>query len=200
MRVASAFAEAQADARMLLCAVELPSLHYHYGSDLQKIIANSLFGDGAAALVGMAGHIDSTAWRLTGTGSCILPNSADDMSWTLGDHGFEMTLSKRVPGLIARHLRDWLESWLDRRRLELKDIRSWIVHPGGPRILTAVEETLGLTPDQMAASRAILAECGNMSSPTVLFILDRLRSQHAPRPALALAFGPGLVVEAALFE
>jgi alpha-pyrone synthase len=200
MRVASAFAESQAEARVLLCAVELPSLHYHFGSDLQKIVANALFGDGAAALVGMAGSADSTAWRLSATGSCILPNSAEDMSWTVGDHGFEMTLSKRVPALIARHVQIWLEEWLGRRRLELNGIRSWIVHPGGPRILTAVEETLGLTPDQMAPSRAILAECGNMSSPTILFILDRLRLQHAPRPALALAFGPGLVVEAALFE
>jgi alpha-pyrone synthase len=200
MRVANAFADAQDDARVLLCAVELASLHYHFGPDPQKIIANALFGDGAAALVGSAGQADSTTWRLTATGSCILPDSTEDMSWTIGDHGFEMTLSKRVPGLIARHLRVWLEQWLDRRGLDLKGICSWIVHPGGPRILTAVEETLDLTSEQMAPSRAILAECGNMSSPTLLFILDRLQSQHASRPALALAFGPGLVVEAALFE
>jgi len=200
MRVAMAFANAQAEARVLLCAVELPSLHFHYGPDPQKIVANALFGDGAAALIGMACHTDPTAWRLTATGSFILPDSVADMSWSVGDHGFEMTLSKRVPALIARHLSVWLERWLDRRSLKLKEIPSWIVHPGGPRILTAVEETLGLTAEQMAASRAILAECGNMSSPTVLFILDRLRLQHAQRPALALAFGPGMVVEAALFE
>ncbi len=200
MRVSMAFANADAAARVLLCAVELPSLHCHYGPDPQKIVANALFADGAAALIGMARHADPAAWRLTATGSFILPDSAGDMSWTVGDHGFEMTLSKRVPALIARHLRVWLEHWLDQRGLELTDIPSWIVHPGGPRILSAVEESLCLSEEQMAASRTILAECGNMSSPTVLFILDRLRSRHASPPAVALAFGPGLVVEAALFE
>ena len=112
--MASAFAGSQADACVLLCAVELPSLHCHFGSDLQKIITNALFGDAqVAALVGTASCADSTAWRLVATGSCILPDSAVDMTWTVGDHGFEMTLSKRVPGLIARHLRVWLEQWLN---------------------------------------------------------------------------------------
>jgi predicted naringenin-chalcone synthase len=122
------------------------------------------------------------------------------LTWTIGDHGFEMTLSKQVPGLIARHLRPWLEEWLGGLGRRVADIRSWAIHPGGPRVLSAVEEALNLTPEQTSASREVLAACGNMSSPTVLFIVDRLRARQAPRPALTLAFGPGLVVEAALFE
>ncbi len=82
----------------------------------------------------------------------------------------------------------------------MKDVGSWAVHPGGPKILCAVEEGLGLKPADMAMSRAVFADYGNMSSPTVLFIVDRLRNANAPRPCVALGFGPGLVAEATLFR
>jgi predicted naringenin-chalcone synthase len=199
LRVAGAFTGADPDARVLTCAVELCSLHYHYGWDPQQMVANALFADGAAAVVGAA-EGPAGAWQLVATGSCLLPDSADAMTWTVGDHGFAMTLSRRVPGLIAEHLRPWLEDWLGRHGLALAEVVSWAVHPGGPRILAAVEEALGLAPPATAASRAVLAACGNMSSPTVLFILDRLRRQNSPRPCVALGFGPGLNAEAALFR
>jgi predicted naringenin-chalcone synthase len=122
------------------------------------------------------------------------------MTWTVGDHGFEMTLSKRIPNLIAKNLRPWLESWLGGNGLAVRDVRSWAIHPGGPRILDAVAESLELTREQTADSRSVFARCGNMSSPTVLFILDHLRRQRAQRPCVALGFGPGLAVEAALLR
>jgi predicted naringenin-chalcone synthase len=101
--------------------------------------------------------------------------------------------------LIFFHLRGWLESWLDRQGLKLQDVGSWAVHPGGPKILDAVERSLSLSEDALGISREVLAGHGNMSSPTVLFILDRMRRQNSPRPCVALGFGPGMVVEAALF-
>ncbi len=200
LRVGSAFATADPSARVLVCAVELCSLHYYYGSATDKLIANAIFADGAAALVGQAsGGPTPSAWSLAASGSCLIPNSRDEMGWTVGDHGFEMSLSRRVPGLIASHLRSWLESWLGENGLSLPDVRSWAVHPGGPKIVSAVEESLGLSAEALAPSRAVFAEFGNMSSPTVLFILRRLRETNAPRPCVALGFGPGLVAEAALF-
>ena len=84
--------------------------------------------------------------------------------------------------------------------LTIEQVGSWAVHPGGPRIVTAVEEALGLDERATTDSRAVLAECGNMSSPTVLFVLERLQRRQAPRPCVALGFGPGLVAEAALFR
>jgi predicted naringenin-chalcone synthase len=184
-----------------LCAVELCCLHYHYGWDPQKVIANALFADGAAAVVvGPSDFDDENVWRLTKSGSCVFPNSAAAMTWTISDHGFEMTLSKQVPVLIQEGLRDWVSGWLAEKGLDLSDVKSWAVHPGGPRILDAVESALQLNNSALDASRRILAECGNMSSPTILFILDRLRKQQAPLPCVALGFGPGLAVEAALFE
>jgi predicted naringenin-chalcone synthase len=196
LRVARAFAESDPSALVLLCAVEMCSLHYDYRTETARILANALFADGAAALVARAG---AGAWRHAASGSAILPASEDQMTWSIGDHGFEMGLSPRVPATIAAHLRPWLCRWLEGEGLALGDVRSWAVHPGGPRILDAVEETLGLPPEATLDSRAVLEECGNMSSPTVLFILDRLRRRAAPRPCVALGFGPGLAAEAALF-
>ncbi len=183
---------------VLLCAVELCSLHFHYGWDPEKIVANALFADGAAAAVLSPRAPDSPTWRLTDTASCLIPDSGDAMTWTIGDHGFEMTLSPRVPLLIQSHLRPWLASWLATHGLGIGDINAWAIHPGGPRIVGAVETSLDLPPDATLASRQVLADCGNMSSPTLLFILQHLQNHGAASPCVAMAFGPGLMAEAAL--
>ncbi len=201
LRVARAFTDADPDARVLLCAAELCSLHFHYGWDPEKLVANALFSDGAAALVAArtAATTDG-AMHVTASGSRLLPDSEDAMTWTIGDHGFRMTLSNRVPQLIEEHLGAWLDGWLAGQSLRRADIASWAVHPGGPRILGAVEQALQLPREATADARAVLAEHGNMSSPTVLFLLQRLRALRRPLPAVALGFGPGLVVEAALLR
>jgi predicted naringenin-chalcone synthase len=216
LRVANAFASANPAARVLLCAVELCSLHYYYGNEADKLIANTIFADGAAAVLG-SGYLsrhssqgpnppapfpkrEGGGWSLAASGSCLIPESAADMGWTVGDHGFEMSLSRRVPGLIAKHIRPWMENWLAESGLSLNEVRSWAIHPGGPKILAAAGEGLGLGPGALATSQDVYAAHGNMSSPTVLFILDRLRRANAPRPCVALGFGPGLVAEAALFR
>jgi predicted naringenin-chalcone synthase len=199
--VARAFAGADPHAPVLLCAFELCSLHYHYGWDPGKVVANAIFADGAAALVGAASTVGpANAWQVTATGSRLFPDTANAMTWTVGDHGFVMSLSKKVPGLIQAHLRPWLVDWLGQHDLTVEDVASWAVHPGGPRILAAVEESLGLSRRQTEAAHAVFADYGNMSSPTVLFIVDRLRACQAPRPCVALGFGPGLTAEVALFR
>lgn len=201
LRVAQAFLDADSQARVLLCAVELCVLHYFYGWHPQKVIANALFADGAAAVVGVPDRIASAdAWRVTATGSCLMPDSREAMSWTIGDHGFEMTLSKRVPGLIHEHLRPWLEQWLAGQGLSVERVGSWAIHPGGPAILDAVAEVLELDDEQLEPPRRVLATHGNMSSPTVLVILEHLRARNAARPCVALAFGPGLIAESALLR
>jgi len=201
LRVARAFANDGADTCVLLCAVELCTLHIHYGSDPQRLVANALFGDGAAAAVGVpGGGAAADAWRVVGAGSCLVPDSATAMTWAISDHGFAMTLSKSVPRLIATHIRPWLTEWLRGHNLTPGDVASWAIHPGGPRILEAAAEGIGLPDQALAASREVLVDCGNMSSPTLLFILERLRAAGAPLPCLALGFGPGLMAEAVLFR
>ena len=203
LRVARAFAESDPRARILVCAVELCSLHYFYGWDPQKMIANALFADGAAALVGAEGSMSNghhDHWKHVASASQVFPGTTNAMHWRMGDHGFEMGLGKEVPDLIRQGLGPWLTSWLEQKNLALADVGSWCIHPGGPRILDVVQEALGLTPAAMETSRAVFSEYGNMSSPTVLFILKRLMELKAPRPTVALGFGPGLTAEAALFR
>jgi predicted naringenin-chalcone synthase len=201
LRAARAYADSQPEARVLVCAVELCSIHFQYGSHPDWLVANSLFADGAAALAGSSRPPDRPdGWRLAANGAALLEDSAALMSWRIGDHGFEMSLSPRVPRSIERELRPWLDRWLAGQDLAVSDLKSWALHPGGPRILEACAQATGLSPDDYADSREVLAEYGNMSSPTILFILDRLIRRDAPRPSVALGFGPGLAVEAALFR
>jgi prepilin-type processing-associated H-X9-DG protein len=201
LRVAAGFIGADPEACVLLCAVELCSLHLQYGWHPERIVANALFADGAGALMAVGGpEREGTPRQLIASGSLLIPASDDAMSWSIEDHGFAMTLSPRVPDLIGVHLRPWLEPWLARQGLGIEAIGSWAVHPGGPRILASVAEALGLNPLLIEPSRSVLKDCGNMSSATILFILDRLRRSGAPGPCLAMAFGPGLSVEVALLS
>ncbi len=205
LRVAKAFAESTPGACVLLCAVELCSLHHQFLWQPDQIVANALFADGAAAAVVRAGgdsRVDSghDALNVIDQRSTLIPDSNDFIQWQIKDHGFEMALSTQVPGLIDRNLRAWLEAWLGEQQMGIEQIGSWAVHPGGPRILEACAAIVCPNSKRLSDSEAVLAEYGNMSSPTVLFILDRLRQRSAPRPIVALAFGPGIAVEAALLK
>ncbi len=198
LRVAASQA-VEADTRVLLCAVELCSLHFAYGWNSEMMVANTLFADGAAAIVGTPVPNGATpGWSVQAQGTFLMPKSGDAMSWRIGDHGFRMTLSAEVPELIRTNLGGWLEGWLKNQGLAVDDVESWAVHPGGPRILEAVEDALALENGSLDVSRDVLRGHGNMSSPTVLFVLERLRGSGAGLPCVALAFGPGLVVEAML--
>ena len=202
LRVARGIASHDPDAVVLLSATELCSLHYRFNWDDEGIIGNALFADGSAALI-LANRDDENSQsdlQLKATGSCLIPDSRDVMSWRIGDHGFEMSLTADVSYKINDHLREWLSGWLAEQGHSIESIRSWAVHPGGPRILQAVESSLNLPGEATQVSRSVLSELGNMSSPTVLFIIDRMRQAGAPGPCLALGFGPGLMAEAALFD
>ena len=201
LRAARGLAASDPTARILICAVELCGLHFQFQWDIELILGNALFADGAAAIV--AGGDDAAgaaSCTVKDTGSCIVAGSKDAMSWRVGDHGFLMSISNRVPDLIRDNLRNWLSAWLDSQGHSIDSVGSWAVHAGGPRILTAVEQALELDSSALSTSREVLAECGNMSSPTVVFVVDRFLQRNAPRPYVMLGFGPGLMVEAALIE
>ncbi|MFL5327822.1 MAG: type III polyketide synthase [Gemmataceae bacterium] len=199
LRVAKAYAESDSSAKVLLCATEICSVHFHYGWEPQKLVANALFADGSAALVASS-EARKPSWHLVANGSYIVPDSANAMSWSIVDHGFEMTLSKQVPAIIATNLRPWLVEWLAKLNMRIEQIANWVVHPGGSRVLQIVQESLELSPDHLEASREVFAEYGNMSSPTVLFILERLARKQARGACVAMAFGPGMTIEAAYLE
>ena len=198
LRAARAFALADPGARVLLCALELCSLHFQYSREPEMQVANALFGDGAAATV--IGPATARAPVLRATASRWLPGTEGMMSWRISDHGFVMSLSPQVPALVKRHLPGWLRPWLAEHGFAPADIAGWAIHPGGPRVLEAAGEGLELPEEALAPARAVLAEHGNMSSPTVLFVLERLHRVGATGPCVLLAFGPGLTMEAALFH
>ncbi len=198
--VADAIATGDPSAVVLLCAVELCSLHFQYGLDPNQVTANALFADGAAAIVGTRGAPSSLHPTVISSASNIFPDTESLMTWKIGDHGFEMYLSPAVPSVIAAHLRPWLTEWLALHARTIEDIGSWAIHPGGPRILTSVQEALALPAAALAHSRAVLRECGNLSSPTTLHILERILGEEARMPCVMLGFGPGLAAEAILID
>ncbi len=203
LRVARGLAAADPEAVILVVAVELCSLHYRMTWEDDAMVGNALFSDGAAAaLIVGQNHLGdfSESAELVDTASIRIPDSDDQMSWRIGDHGFDMTLTGRVPGSIAEHLCEFVRDWLQRHRLAMSEVGDWIVHPGGPRILDATEQALGLGGRSLQGSRAVLSELGNMSSPTVLFVLVRSLATGLRGPRVVLAFGPGLVAEAALLR
>lgn len=199
LRQAADVVRARPDARVLVTAVELCSLHLQQTFRLEEAVAQALFADGAGACVVAAADDDAhPPWRLGGAGTLLLEEGADLLGWDVGESGFRIVLSPGLPDVVGRHLRDWLGAWLDAQGLALADVGSWAVHPGGPRILTAVEQALALPPHALDASRDVLARCGNMSSPSVLFVLEALRDE--PRPCVALGLGPGPSFEALLLD
>ena len=216
LRVALAIAGSNPQANVLMCAVELCSLHYRFTFDTEKIIGNALFADGSASIIVSAQRADSQlqkttpasdeSWQLHDTGSIIISDSRETMSWSIGDHGFDMRLTSDVGDKIEAELSGWLTAWLEEHQLSLADIAYWGVHPGGPRILSAVQNSLSLAADALAVSHSILQRYGNMSSPTVLFILNEFRQMRSAKSPMGqehcvlLGFGPGLVAEIALLS
>jgi predicted naringenin-chalcone synthase len=203
LRVTKAYAEADPKACVLMCSSELCSLHYYYGLEPSQLIANALFADGSGAIVGVqasAATNELNGWQVVANGSKVLADSTKLMTWDVGNHGFEMTLSKKIPILIGQTLRTWLVDWLADHQLQLQDVRSWAIHPGGPRILDAIQTSLELPLDALQNSWDILGEYGNMSSATILFILNRLAEKKVDGPCVALGFGPGMNIEAMLLK
>jgi predicted naringenin-chalcone synthase len=184
---------------LLLC-VELTSLHVQpVDQDPQQIVVHSLFSDAAAAVVLLPG---ASGYALRDVVSLTDSRFADHMTWDVTGTGFRMGLSPRVPDVLAMHVRDLVADLLARHGLTIADVDGWAVHPGGPRILDVVTERLALPASAVAASRRVLAEHGNCSSPTVLMIVDELlrRPGGAPRTVVMLAFGPGLTLYGALLS
>jgi predicted naringenin-chalcone synthase len=197
LRVANSLCAENSNNVVLICATELCSMHFQYGWSKESLVSNSLFADGSAALLMRSG---SNSLNYADEISYVVPDSEEAMSWRIGDAGFIMSLANYVPELIRNHLPPLMTNWLSSNGLAMSDVKGWAVHPGGPRILDAVENALKLDAEALSASRAILAECGNMSSPTVLFILQRLLAIGDKLPCVILGFGPGLTVEAALIR
>ncbi len=190
LRTARHIVRSQPEARVLVVTAELCTLHLQAVSDIEKLLAMLQFGDGAAAAIVSA---EPLGLELTEPFSMALPDSHDLITWTIGDQGFAMHLSGEVPGRIA----DALADPMVRQQINGNQAPdSWAVHAGGRSILDAVTRGLDLGEHALDHSRAVLAECGNMSSATVMFVLERIMASGTRvANGRAMAFGPGLAVE-----
>ena len=188
------FVAARSRPAVLLCC-ELTSLHVQPAQrDLEQVVAHALFSDAAAAVVVEPGA--GRGRRLAGVVARTDASTADLMTWDVTDLGFRMGLSPRVPGVLSKHVAEVVDELLAGAGLRVEDIAGWAVHPGGPRIIDVVRDELGLADEQVAASRRVLSEHGNCSSATVLLVLQEMADVDGP--VVAMAFGPGLTLYAAL--
>ncbi|MHC1764825.1 MAG: type III polyketide synthase [Verrucomicrobiia bacterium] len=204
LRMAQQFCLAQPDAVVLVVCLELCSLHMQINPTPDSILANALFSDGAAAVLVSGREPDRTrpALALRHFNSAIAVEGIRDMAWEIGDKGFNLVLSSYVPDVIAANVEHIVDALLSSRGLTLSSVPLWAIHPGGRAIIDKVEASLGLASWQTEASRSVLRECGNMSSATILFVLERILASHIEESTnvAAMAFGPGLTIESALLE
>ena len=199
LRAADAAVRADPAARVLVVNLELCSLHLQETPDLEKVLSFLLFGDGCAATLVTS---DPSGLALGDFRSAVIPDSADFITWQVGDQGFDMHLSGKVPGRIAQVLRDERTRNDDGGLLRGRpagDYAHWAVHTGGRTVLDAVEIGLGLVPEALSHSRGVLRRFGNMSSATVLFVLRQIMGA-GPGEGMAMAFGPGMVAETFRFR
>jgi predicted naringenin-chalcone synthase len=196
LKLARHIVRSEPEARVLIVNLELCTLHLHETTDLEEILSFLLWGDGCAASLVTA---KPTGLALEAFQSTVLPNTRDLLKWHIGDSGFDMVLAGQVPAAIHEGLRAHADEVLGGAPASSIDL--WAVHPGGRTIVDAVERAFDLTPAALLASREVLRRFGNMSSATVMFVLERiLRSAEAGATGCAMSFGPGLVVESMRFR
>jgi alkylresorcinol/alkylpyrone synthase len=205
---------ARPGSRALVLAVELCSLHFQLDdASVEQVVSTALFADGAAAiLLGSEATTESPVEaNPVGRNKPHLLDSAtycdyqtfEHMAFHLTDRGFRMSLSSYVPRLLSADIESFVDGLLARNNLSRPDIRFWMVHPGSLKILDYVHNRLGLPEHALDCSRAVLQQYGNMSSPTVLFVLNEVQQSGQPEIGdygLMLAFGPGLTLEGSLVQ
>ena len=202
LALAARLAAAQPGARVLLVAAELCSLSFR-DDQISKanIVATALFGDGAAAAVLCTAGPAQVA--VTAAAEHLWPETLDVMGWDVAPHGFGVIFAQSIPALVSRHLRTALDGLCLQMGVAHDDIGRFVCHPGGAKVIEALEASLPLAPGTLDAERAILADHGNMSAPTVLFVLQQLLADDAlpvDRPSAMLALGPGFTLSAALLS
>jgi len=202
MKMAKSFVQSNPDANVLVVCLELCTLHLQDSEVIDNLISGSVFADGAAGMIINNQKPSSGGFALTQFSTAIAEESEQDMAWTIGDTGFDMVLSTYVPEIIESNLATSIQPLFDDFQLSAEDITHWAIHPGGRAILDKIEQSFSLSNEQLQSPRKILAEYGNMSSATILFVLadllDRPAADGNEESVLAMAFGPGLTIESGL--
>jgi len=197
------YVSSEARPAVVLC-LELPSLHVQSPSlALEDVVVHSLFSDAACAAVVQPGSSRPSGLTILDAVSVTDAAWSDEMTWTITDLGFKMTLSRHVPDVLAEFVEPLVDRLLAKNGLGRDDVGAWAVHPGGPRVLDVVAHRLGISDEDLAVSRAVLELHGNCSSATVLIVLEEMVARATVgdgEHVVALAFGPGLTLCATLLQ
>lgn len=193
LKMARHIVRSDPDSMALVVNLELCSLHFHETQDLNEVISFLLFSDGcSAALVGA----DARGFEMESFAATRIENTSDLITWRVGDLGFDMFLSGQVPGQIAKAMKEKKGAITGDVPVDL-----WAIHPGGRAILDAVENGLELAPEELQTSRRVLSCFGNMSSATVMFVMEKLMSSaKSGQRGCAISFGPGMTAETMRFN
>jgi predicted naringenin-chalcone synthase len=197
LKIADVLCKADKNANVLIVCVELCTLHFQKDYTEDSVTSSLLFGDGAAAVL-VSGNDEEEGLSIDHFYSTVSLKGKRDMVWEMSSKGFLMTLSGYIPSLIEEDFDQLVQDALATAGLEKKDISHWCIHPGGKRILEAVHHSLGFTNGQLQHCYDVLKDYGNMSSPTVLFVLQRIREaliKGQQNKIFGAAFGPGLTME-----
>jgi len=205
LKVADAFCKADANSKVLIVCTELCSLHFQKEYSDDNLLANALFADGSAAVLMEGKTKKETKLKIEVFHSDLSTADGEQaMAWTIGDMGFEMKLSAYVPSIIKDGIQKLTASLLDKISKKLSDIRYFAIHPGGKKIVEAIEYELNITKEQNGSAYNVLKNYGNMSSPTVLFVLNeifgKLTKEDHGEHILSFAFGPGLTLESMVLK
>ncbi len=201
LKAADHICRAEPNAKVLLVSVELCTLHFQKHNTLDNWVANSLFADGSAAALieNSSSRIsDAQALELKTFYSEFMPESRSEMGWYVGNTGFEMKLTSKVAKQIRKHIKGVTERLLQKAGLQFSNIGAYAIHPGGKKILEAVEQALELPEESNLYAYEVLRQYGNMSSATILFVLNKMMAagkQLSNTNLISFAFGPGLTVE-----
>ena len=195
LKMADVICKADSKAKVLIVCTELCTLHFQREAAMDNIASSLLFGDGAAAALITADGYAHNGLRLDHFYSEVIPKGKRDIAWELSSTGFLMTLSSYVPDLIEEDFEAVVRRCMEQSDFDLAAVTHWCVHPGGKRILQAIEHSLQLQPSHLLESYQVLNQYGNMSSATILFVLKNIMKAKSQKKIFGAAFGPGLTVE-----
>jgi predicted naringenin-chalcone synthase len=196
LKLADVICKSDDKAQVVIVCTELCTLHFQREATMDNIASSLLFGDGAAAALITADNNETTGLTIDHFYSEVITKGKRDMAWELSSSGFLMTLSGYIPDLIEEDFKDLIVRAAKMQNIDVESITDWCIHPGGKRILEAIEKSLSLDKNELNNSYDILKEYGNLSSATILFVLKQIMEKKKSIPKLmAAAFGPGLTIE-----
>lgn len=208
LKQADYIARAETHAMVLIVCVELCSLHFQAEDHLDNLASNLLFADGAAAALIVSDQLASTqkmkGFHIDTFHSGLAYQGKKDMTWSLSGKGFLMNLSAYIPQLLEQGMKTLFDEAIAKMNIQREDLNHWAIHPGGRKVLEVVQKELSLNDTDLHSSYKILSEYGNMSSPTILFVLKEIWENkvqaHQAERTFAVAFGPGITMESVLLS